>query len=113
MSDVAHKHMTIKTTGGADLPVSFYWNKKVLETFESKPTAPIPTYIEAYGSYGNTHASEFSMAELFWVKNIRGMYVFVHVRGGGEKGEVWHHDGAFPNRQNSIDDVISAAQFVQ
>ena len=34
------------------------------------------------------------------------------VRGGRERGEVWHEEGKMLNKKNTFEDYISAAKFL-
>ena len=50
---------------------------------------------------------------MIFLDKLGGLYVQPGIRGGGEYGESWHAAGALMNKQNSFDDVIAAAEYVQ
>lgn len=50
-----------------------------------------------------------------YINMLGGMYVIVHVRGGGEAGESskdWHDQGSLLNRQNTFDDFFAATEWL-
>eukprot|EP01061_Rhynchopus_euleeides_P004484 TRINITY_DN13736_c3_g1_i1.p1 TRINITY_DN13736_c3_g1~~TRINITY_DN13736_c3_g1_i1.p1 ORF type:complete len:713 (+),score=312.47 TRINITY_DN13736_c3_g1_i1:42-2180(+) len=68
-----------------------------------------------YG-YGGFHVSEtiyFSASRLVFLNNLRGVYVQVNIRGGGEYGEEWWKGGSMYNKINSFDDFLGAAEWLQ
>ena len=78
---------------GVMVPVTIIRNIKSLASMDDKPKEPIPCEIEAYGGYGMVKLPTVTHARLIWAKHFRGIFVFVHIRGGGEKGLLWHRDG--------------------
>ncbi|OTF72226.1 hypothetical protein BLA29_011607 [Euroglyphus maynei] len=46
------------------------------------------------------------------LENLNGIYALASIRGGGEYGKRWHHDGKLLNKQNSFDDFIAAAEYL-
>jgi len=64
--------------------------------------------IEAYGNSGASHDLSFDPYIYPWVKN-GGVYAYAHVRGGGALGEDWYKDGQFPQKINSVNDVVDIA----
>jgi len=65
----------------------------------------------AYGSYGNSLSFGFSNTRLSLLnRNI--IWVDASVRGGRERGEVWHEEGKMLNKKNTFEDYISAAKFL-
>jgi prolyl oligopeptidase len=53
----------------------------------------------------------FSPPHLAWLER-GGIYALAHTRGGGEYGELWHKEGQFGKKQNSIDDFIACAEYL-
>ena len=46
----------------------------------------------------------------FWLE-MGGIYAVAHIRGGGELGAQWHAAGAYPNKMNSINDILDIAEY--
>ncbi len=64
-----------------------------------------------YGSYGNSLSFNFSNTRLSLInRNI--IWCDASIRGGRERGEVWHEEGKMLNKKNTFEDYISAAKFL-
>ena len=64
-----------------------------------------------YGSYGNSLSFGFSNIRLSLLnRNI--IWCDASIRGGRERGEVWHEEGKMLNKKNTFEDYISAAKFL-
>ena len=64
-----------------------------------------------YGSYGNTLSFGFSNNKLSLLdRNI--IWCDASIRGGRERGEIWHEEGKMLNKKNTFEDYISAAKFL-
>jgi len=70
-----------------------------------------PVYMYAYGFGGWVAVPWYQPHMLTWLE-MGGIYVLPGVRGGGEFGDAWKEAGIRLNRQNAIDDYISAAEFL-
>jgi len=66
----------------------------------------------AYGGFASTEKPTFSLENIIFYRNLQGIYVLVHTRGGGELGEEWHKAGEKEKRQNVFDDFIGAAEYM-
>ena len=97
----------VPSRDGKKIPVSLVY-KQGLDL--QKNNAVI---IDAYGNSGA--CSDLFCNPTLWPWLVRdGIYAYAHVRGGGELGEDWINDGQFPNKMNSINDVVDvAAYFVE
>lgn len=112
---------------GRQIPLSIVHHKKVelptstvlrttattSITITSKSTsAPIPTILYGYGSYGH------SIDPVFDYKRIplldRGcVYVIAHIRGGGEMGRSWYEDeGKYLSKMNTFTDFGACAKML-
>ncbi len=64
-----------------------------------------------YGSYGSSLSFGFSNTKLSLLnRNI--IWCDASIRGGRERGEVWHEEGKMLNKKNTFEDYISAAKFL-
>lgn len=72
---------------------------------------PRPTLVYGYGGFGVPLTPTYSSLALGWVE-AGGVFVTVHVRGGGEYGEEWHAAGRRERKQNAFDDFIAAAEWL-
>jgi len=64
-----------------------------------------------YGSYGSSLGFGFSNTRLTLLnRNI--IWCDASVRGGRERGEIWHEEGKMMNKKNTFEDYISAAKFL-
>ena len=64
-----------------------------------------------YGSYGSSLSFGFSNTRLSLLnRNI--IWCDASIRGGRERGEVWHEEGKMLNKKNTFEDYISAAKFL-
>lgn len=70
-----------------------------------------PAVLEAYGGFGVVTSPAFDPGIIYFVKN-GGVYAYANIRGGGDKGIEWVHQGRGLNKQNSINDFIAAAEYL-
>ncbi|RYD65609.1 MAG: S9 family peptidase [Verrucomicrobiaceae bacterium] len=68
-------------------------------------SAPRFVLATAYGSYGFVVSPSFTPTRRIFL-DLGGTFVFVHVRGGGEKGKIWHDGGRGVNKAKTIEDLI-------
>jgi len=67
--------------------------------------------LHGYGSYGNNLGFGFSNNRLTLLnRNI--IWCDASIRGGRERGEIWHEEGKMLNKKNTFEDYISAAKFL-
>lgn len=74
-------------------------------------SAPLPTFLYAYGGFNIPMLPRFSPGIVSWVEK-GGIYAQPCLRGGGEYGEDWHKAGMKEKKQNVFDDFIAAAQYL-
>ena len=65
----------------------------------------------SYGSYGTSLNFGFSNTRLSLL-NRSIIWCDASVRGGRERGEIWHEEGKMLNKKNTFEDYISAAKFL-
>ncbi|MBY0424604.1 MAG: prolyl oligopeptidase family serine peptidase, partial [Cytophagales bacterium] len=76
-----------------------------------KLNGKLPTILYGYGGFGIVTTSFFDKGFMNHLHN-NGIVAMVALRGGGEYGKDWHENGSGVNKQNSIDDFISAAEYL-
>lgn len=65
-----------------------------------------PTLLVGYGAYGTNLEADFELEHLSLLE--RGWVIaLAHVRGGGELGLRWYHDGKGLSKRNTFDDYLS------
>lgn len=70
-----------------------------------------PVFMYAYG-FGGWVATPWYQPQMLTFIEMGGIYVLPGIRGGGEFGDAWRDAGIKLNRQNAIDDYISAAEYL-
>ncbi len=70
-----------------------------------------PTMIRVYGGYGNIQEPRFQWDNHFFLKN-GGILAVPGIRGSGSLGSQWALNGRGVQKQNTIDDIISAAEYL-
>ncbi|MEM1340069.1 MAG: prolyl oligopeptidase family serine peptidase [Bacteroidota bacterium] len=98
------EEIEIPSHDGTALPLS------VIHKQELKKNSGNPLFIFGYGSYGDSFTPFFDPIFLSWVEN-GGILVCAHVRGGGEKGDVWYESGKKENKSNTWKDFIAATEY--
>jgi oligopeptidase B len=68
-----------------------------------------PLLLYGYGAYGSNMETYFSSPRLSLLD--RGfVFALAHIRGGGELGEEWYHDGKLLKKKNTFNDFIICAE---
>ncbi|MEM7308007.1 MAG: prolyl oligopeptidase family serine peptidase [Planctomycetota bacterium] len=70
-----------------------------------------PVLLSGYGAYGISSTPYFSVVNVAWLE-MGGVLAIPNVRGGGEYGDAWRWGGAGRNKQNAIDDMVAAAEWL-
>ena len=95
----------VKSLDGTMVPIT------ILKPKGFVPDGKTLSLLDAYGSYGTSTQPFFDPMTLEWVM-AGHLYVFVDVRGGGEKGDAWRLAGKGPNKHKGVEDLIAAADFM-
>ncbi len=70
-----------------------------------------PAILEGYGAYGRSLEANLRPPTRAWCE-LGGIYVFAHVRGGGEYGEEWYKAGYKATKPNTWKDAIAVAEYL-
>ncbi|NQU45886.1 MAG: S9 family peptidase [Chlorobium sp.] len=90
---------------GMLVPLSLVYRKGI--TMNGKN----PVLLYGYGAYGKSLTPFFSPSMLLWTAN-GGVLAIAHVRGGGERGDLWHTEGMKTTKPNSWKDFIGCAEYL-
>ena len=70
-----------------------------------------PMLLTGYGGYGISMAPRFRPSLKIWLEQ-GGIFAQANLRGGGEYGEEWHHQGMLDRKQNVFNDFHAAMRLV-
>ncbi len=99
------RRLSVPARDGTEIPVSLVYRG---DTFS--PGAN-PLLLYGYGAYGSCTEPIFSSARLSLL-NRGFVYAIAHVRGGGEMGRWWYHQGRKLNKKNTFTDFIDCAEYL-
>lgn len=108
---VANEEFSVVSTeipsqdGTVKIPVLIIGPKKL------KTNGDNPTMIYVYGGYGVVLEPSFSWERYYFVKN-GGVLVIPGVRGSGLLGTRWEYAGKGANKDNTISDILSTAEYL-
>lgn len=105
LKDISVEELTIKSRDGKEIPLSLIYNKNFIKNGLN------PTLIDAYGAYGISRSPFFAKSYLLWASK-GGIVAIAHVRGGGEKGDMWHLNGFKDTKFNSWRDLIDCTEYL-
>lgn len=92
-----------KSSDGTEVPVSIVAPKDLYKK------VAIPSYVTAYGAYGNSMTPDFSIKHLSLLK--KGFLVAIaHCRGGSELGRTWYESGKYMLKKNTFYDFIAVCE---
>ncbi|XP_019627440.1 PREDICTED: prolyl endopeptidase-like [Branchiostoma belcheri] len=101
VSDQYVMHRLMATSqDGTSVPLTVFHKKGVEQTGKN------PLLVYVYGAYGEDVNMNFSSERLVLLE--RGwVLAFCHVRGGGELGRQWYHNGRLLNKDQTFKDLES------
>ncbi len=70
-----------------------------------------PTLLKTYGGFGSVHEPHFDPGLVYFLE-AGGVFAYAHVRGEGTLGNTWARAGRRTKKQNGIDDLIAAAEYL-
>ncbi|MEM9075401.1 MAG: prolyl oligopeptidase family serine peptidase [Bacteroidota bacterium] len=103
--DFIVEKVTVANNGGVEIPM-FVARKKTTEL-----NGQNPGFIYGYGAFGWVSFIWYQPQILLWLEQ-GGVYAIPGIRGGGENGSEWHTEGTKINKQNGIDDYITASEWL-
>jgi len=90
---------------GTKIPISFAYKKDISLNSNN------PTVLYGYGAYGFSSDPEFNSKRLSMIE--RGIiFAIAHIRGGGEFGKKWYHQGKLKQKMNTFTDFTTCAEFL-
>jgi len=94
----------VKSKDGTAIPINIVRRKG------TQLNGANPVLLTGYGGYGISETPGFLGAGIRLWLDGGGVYVDANLRGGGEYGEDWHHQGALTHKQNVFDDFLAVAE---
>ncbi|CAM3667022.1 prolyl oligopeptidase family serine peptidase [Flavobacterium saliperosum] len=104
--NIVSKEIMIPSHDGVMVPVSLIYDKNI------KLDGNNPVLLIGYGAYGISITPEFSPEFVLNYVSYGGIFVFSHVRGGGELGDKWHKAGYKITKPNTWKDIIATAEYL-
>jgi prolyl oligopeptidase len=83
----------------------------IIHNKDTKLDGTNPTILKTYGGFGSIVSPSYDPGIIYFLKK-GGILAYANIRGGGDYGHEWHKAGRRLNKQNSLDDVIAAAEFL-
>ncbi|WP_299259800.1 prolyl oligopeptidase family serine peptidase [uncultured Aquimarina sp.] len=110
ISDEVYENLEVKEVevishDGVKVPLSLIYKKGLQNNGNNH------TLFYGYGAYGGAGTPFFSSGLLNWVLE-GGILAVAHVRGGGEKGDVWHKGGYKMTKPNTWKDMIACTKYM-
>ncbi len=99
--DYAVERIQVTSPDGVKVPVSLMFRK-------ADRGKPLPTLLYGYGSYGMVTPTGFSFMRSIMV-DAGFLYAIAHVRGSGDLGQRWYHEGKYLKKKNTFLDFQAAA----
>ena len=90
---------------GAQIPLSIVYKSGL------KMAGIAPVFMNTYGAFGYNIDPTKSPYLKSWCDR-GGILAWAHVRGGGEKGALWHEQGKKNKKPNSWKDLISCSEYL-
>ena len=104
--DYVSERVFATSEDGVKVPISLVYKKGLVQDGSH------PCYLTGYGSYGISYDPYFSAVRLSLL-NRGFVFAIAHIRGGQEMGRPWYDDGKMLKKQNTFNDFIACATFLQ
>lgn len=105
LSGIETRRLFVAGPDGAHVPLTLIHRRDLERTGDN------PTLLGAYGSYGMSFPVRYSPQLLAWYER-GGIVAIAHVRGGGELGRPWYEAGKLLDKQHTIDDFVTCAEWL-
>jgi prolyl oligopeptidase len=105
LSSVEASRVMVTSADGTQVPLN------ILHPEGTELDGSNPTLLTGYGGFGISRVPRFSALRAVWLEN-GGVFADANLRGGGEFGEQWHHDGRLTAKQNVFDDFAAAMRYL-
>ncbi|WP_421869425.1 prolyl oligopeptidase family serine peptidase [Marinoscillum sp.] len=76
-----------------------------------KPNSKTPVLLKSYGGFGVISTPRYDPNTIYFIEQ-GGIFAYAYVRGGGEKGNHWWHEGKYLNKINGVNDLISVSEYL-
>ena len=90
---------------GTTIPISLAYRKGM------KLDGTNPLMLYGYGSYGYAVSPDFDQMRLS-LMNRGVIFAIAHIRGGGEYGKMWYHQGKLDRKMNTFTDFFACADYL-
>jgi len=97
------RHTVYPSKDGTEIPISLMWKKGIRLAGAA--------FLTGYGGFGVSITPQFAVYATILMEHGL-LFAVANLRGGAEFGHEWHLAGKRHNRQNAIDDFISAAEWL-
>lgn len=105
LDNVVIKEIEITSHDGIKVPLSIIHKENIALNSNNR------LLINGYGAYGYSQKPILNNYLLQWV-NEGGIYAVAHVRGGGEKGNMWRTGGFKTTKPNTWKDFIACTEYL-
>ncbi|WP_298417404.1 prolyl oligopeptidase family serine peptidase [uncultured Kordia sp.] len=105
LKDIVIEEIEITSHDGTKVPLSIIYKKGMKKDGKNR------MLLNGYGSYNWINAPKLYPYLLYWLGE-GGVYAVAHVRGGGEKGAVWHKAGYKDTKANTWKDFIACTEYL-
>jgi len=103
--DVITRQIWYKSKDGTKISMFIVYKKNI------KIDKNTPVLIRAYGAYNIPQKPRYYLPFALIVE-ANGIFCMPNLRGGGEYGMGWYNQGKLRNKQNTIDDLIAASEWL-
>ncbi|WP_421918514.1 prolyl oligopeptidase family serine peptidase [Marinifilum sp.] len=100
-----HKSMMYPINDSIRVPMNIVYKKGL------KLNGDNPCLLKVYGGFGSISSPRFDAGIIYFIEQ-GGVFAYANVRGSGDLGKEWIKAGRGLNKQNTIDDVHSAAEYL-